>query len=174
MSVASDSSCAIAITGKAYCWGDNSAGQLGNGTTTNSTSPVAVSQGAMPAGSTVRQIAVGSRHACVIASNNLAYCWGSGEDGRLGNGTTTNSFTPVEVSQGAMTVGTTPRQISVGSDHTCIATNINNAFCWGSNHGGKLGVPTSITDSSNHRCQADRYVTHCSQPPSSRLYCLRQ
>src|SRR3990167_6379381 len=73
---------------EAHCWG---AGGLGNGSTSSSV-PVAVSQGALPAGGVVRSISVGDYRACVIASDNRPYCWGSD----------TGSNIPVAIGQGQM------------------------------------------------------------------------
>src|SRR5690606_16670816 len=94
--------------------------QLGNGTTsTTPTSPVAVSQGEMPAGATIRYITAGRVHTCAIASDNKAYCWGDGSNGKLGNDATSQQTAPVAVSQGAMPAGATVRQLVAGNDYTC-------------------------------------------------------
>lgn len=66
--------CAIASDNKAYCWGNNGNGQLGSGA--SSSTPVATSQGAIPAGVILTKISAGHAHTCVLASNNKTYCWG--------------------------------------------------------------------------------------------------
>ena len=87
-------SCALLANGTAKCWGDNSVGQLGNGTTTNSSTPVVVSG----FGTKAVAITAGDGHSCALLANGTAKCWGDNSDGQLGNGTTTNSSTPVVVS----------------------------------------------------------------------------
>ena len=87
--------CARTSAGQEYCWGANNRGQLGNGTTTASNTPVAVSQ---PAGVTFSQLSTGSAFACAIDGIGQTWCWGHNLYGMLGNGTTTNSSTPVAVS----------------------------------------------------------------------------
>ena len=89
--------CAIASDDKAYCWGNNNFGVLGNGSTVNSSVPVAVNTTGVLAGKTIKQISAGSSHTCAIASDDKAYCWGDGYPGQLGNGSTVNSSVPVHV-----------------------------------------------------------------------------
>lgn len=138
--------CAIASDDKAYCWGDDSFGQLGSGSLQRST-PVAVAQGAMPAGATIRQLAVGSNHTCAIASDNQAYCWGEGNSGQLGNGTNQASSVPVAVTQGALPAGSTIKQIAAGGSHTCLIASDDKAYCWGSGGSGQLG--SGVNSNSN-------------------------
>ena len=90
-----DHTCAITSEGKAYCWGLNNQGQLGNNSTTNSRIPVAVQ---MPAGVSFQSITAGSDYTCAITSEGKAYCWGNNEYGQLGNNSTTNSSIPLAVS----------------------------------------------------------------------------
>ena len=126
--------CGVTPTGAAYCWGYNIYGQLGDSTTTNSTTPVAVSGGlafaAIDAGKNV--------HTCGVTPKGAAYCWGYNSVGELGNGTTTNSATPVAVS-GGLTFAT----VSGGADHTCGVTPAGAAYCWGYNGDGELGNGTT-------------------------------
>jgi len=91
--------CGVTSSGAAYCWGNNPAGELGNGTTTNSTTPVAVSGGL-----TFVAVSAGDAHTCGVTPSGAAYCWGGNGYGELGNGTTTTSLRPVAVS-GGLTFG---------------------------------------------------------------------
>src|SRR5439155_25148527 len=87
--------CGVTTSGAAYCWGGNPHGQLGNGSTTNSSTPVAVSGGLSFA-----TVSAGYGDACGVTTSGAAYCWGWDVSGELGNGSTTNSSTPVAVSGG--------------------------------------------------------------------------
>jgi alpha-tubulin suppressor-like RCC1 family protein len=138
----SDHTCALKA-GEVYCWGSNGDGRLGDGTTTASSVPVKVSDGAM-GNSGVGAISVGFSHTCALKAGEM-FCWGVGGDGRLGDGTTTSRSTPVKVSDGAMGnsgVGA----VSLGSVHTC-ALKAGEMFCWGSNWAGQLGDGTTISRS---------------------------
>jgi alpha-tubulin suppressor-like RCC1 family protein len=134
-----DNSCALNSSGIAYCWGDNIYGALGNGTTTPTHIPTAVT---MPAGVTFSSIDVANgRYACALSSTGMAYCWGENTYGQLGNGTTTNSNIPSLVT---MPASTTFTAISVNNHHSCALTNTSTAYCWGLNTHGQLGNGTTI------------------------------
>ena len=87
--------CALLNTGAVNCWGYNFDGQLGNGTTTYSSAPVAVA--AFTDGATAVSITAGDFHTCALLNTGAVNCWGSNSDGQLGNGTTTNSSVPAKV-----------------------------------------------------------------------------
>ena len=97
-----------ALSGSAYCWGDNTYGQLGNGTNTSSSSPVRVkdSSGALT-GKIVTAVTAGSSHACALDSSGGAYCWGDNGSGQLGNASTANSSVPVRLSNSGAISGST-------------------------------------------------------------------
>ena len=123
--------CALTSGGAAYCWGRNDAGQLGDGSGTTSSTPVAVSGGL-----TFSAIAAGYWHTCGLTPAGAVYCWGSSDQGQLGNGSTTYSLAPVAVSGGltfsAIAVGE-------GASYTCGLTDAGAAYCWGRNFEGELG-----------------------------------
>jgi alpha-tubulin suppressor-like RCC1 family protein len=85
-------SCAVALDGLGYCWGDNSSGQRGDGTTVPTTAPTAVSGGL-----TFATLSAGTWHSCGVTTTGVAYCWGDNQSGQLGDGTTTPSLVPVKV-----------------------------------------------------------------------------
>ncbi|HJM13465.1 MAG TPA: hypothetical protein QF641_03120 [Candidatus Thalassarchaeaceae archaeon] len=89
--------CAVLDDSSALCWGRNDFGQLGDGTTNNSSTPVVVS---MPAGLGVGEISAGSYHSCAIANNASVYCWGAHEEGSLGLGEGVDSNVPAYVDLG--------------------------------------------------------------------------
>jgi alpha-tubulin suppressor-like RCC1 family protein len=126
-------SCGLTTTGAAYCWGDNRFGGLGDGTTTNSSIPVAVKGGL-----TFQMVSAGGYFACGVTTGGAAYCWGLNDEGELGDGTTTSSATPVDVI-GGLSFAT----LSAGIWHTCGVTTAGAAYCWGSNYHGELGDGTT-------------------------------
>ncbi|MGB4420609.1 MAG: hypothetical protein WBI29_02315, partial [Candidatus Saccharimonadales bacterium] len=97
ISSGSYSTCAISFSDQAYCWGAGANGRLGNNSTANSSVPVAVYTAGVLSGKTIKQIEPGYYHACAIASDDQAYCWGNNSSGALGNNSTTNSLVPVAV-----------------------------------------------------------------------------
>jgi len=128
--------CGLTPMGAATCWGDNSLGQLGDGTTTNPVTPVAVAQ---PAGVTFTSVTAGELHTCGLTPAGAAYCWG-GNGGQLGDGTTTDRLTPVAVAQPA---GVTFTSVTAGAFHTCGRTPAGATTCWGVNSRGQLGDGTT-------------------------------
>jgi hypothetical protein len=87
-----ESSLMIATDGQVYAWGNNSVGQLGDGSTTPRSAPVRVG---LPAGITAIELAARDLHALAIGSDGQVYAWGYNAEGQLGDGTTTNRSTPV-------------------------------------------------------------------------------
>jgi alpha-tubulin suppressor-like RCC1 family protein len=130
--------CGLTIGGAAYCWGFGAQGQLGNDSTSNESTPVAVSGGLNFA-----SVTAGAFHSCGVTTGGAAYCWGSNDSGQLGNGLTTSSSTPVPVSGGL-----TFAAVSAGSLHTCGVTTGGAVYCWGFNGYGQLGNGTTLRSSS--------------------------
>ena len=136
--------CGLTRDGAAYCWGSNGSGELGNGTTQESTSPIAVSGGL-----TFAAITAGQGATCGVTTGGAAYCWGYNGYGQLGNAaaplTNAPNPTPLLVS-GGLTFAT----VSTGYLHTCGVTPQGAAYCWGDNSEGELGDgstaihPTSV------------------------------
>ena len=129
-------SCGIADTGQAYCWGNGFQSQLGNGTTGTYTTPSLVTNPANV--SSWKSLAISESHSCGIADNNQAYCWGRGANGRLGNGTTTDSSLPLLVTN---PTGTTTWEIlSAGVHHSCGTADDSKTYCWGYGAQSQLGT----------------------------------
>jgi len=136
--------CGLADDGTAWCWGDNAAGQLGDGTTHSSAVPVQVSGGPFVA------LAAADRHTCALAPGGAAFCWGANDDGQLGSRNASEecrgipcSTVPVPVA-GGLTFGA----ISAGGRdgaHTCAVGPEYVAYCWGANASGQLGIRGTST-----------------------------
>ena len=132
-------SCAVAAGGAAMCWGYNALGLLGDGTTTNRLTPVAVS--GLSIG--VSAIAAGSDHTCAVAAGGAAVCWGDNTTGELGDGTTTGRLTPTPVV--GLSVGVL--SIAANRDHTLALTTGGVASSWGFNYFGQVGDGTTTNRS---------------------------
>lgn len=124
-------SCAITSTGVAYCWGRNSSGQLGDGTTNEQLVPVLVT--GLPAIPVA--LAAGAAHSCALFAGGAVSCWGQNSQGQLGNGTNTASSTPVTVN--GLAAGAL--EITAGFDFTCARLANGTVQCWGGNGEGQLG-----------------------------------
>ena len=123
--------CARTIDGTLWCWGSNDSGELGDGTTSDSATPLPVT----PLGAKVRQVSTSPiSHTCAALADGTAWCWGQNDSGQLGDGTTLQSAVPVQVSGLASVV-----EISAGAAHTCARTGDGALWCWGDNGGGQLG-----------------------------------
>jgi alpha-tubulin suppressor-like RCC1 family protein len=134
------STCALASTGAAYCWGLGTSGQLGNSASSSSSTAVAVT--ATPgvlAGVTLTGITTGSNFACALASTGVAYCWGLGTSGQLGNSASLTSSTAVAVTTSGALSGVTLTQLEAGSNSSCALSAAGAAYCWGVGAVGQLG-----------------------------------
>ena len=128
-------SCVLTDGGRVACWGWNQFGQLGDGTTIDSTSPVEVGD---VAGGTIG-IAVGGDHTCALSDAGKMRCWGWNKFGQLGDGTTTNRSTPIDVA--SLPDGIVA--IAAGGAHSCAITAPGGVSCWGRNTVGQLGDGTT-------------------------------
>jgi alpha-tubulin suppressor-like RCC1 family protein len=133
VSAGSGHTCGVTTDDRAYCWGHNRYGQLGDGTTTRRLRPVAVA-------STLRfrRVTAGTIHACGLTTGDRVYCWGRNAHGQLGNGTFRDRLKPVAVAGGLQF-----RDVSAGGFHTCGVTLNDRAYCWGRNDQGRLGDGTA-------------------------------
>jgi len=122
--------CAVLVGGEVWCWGDNGAGQLGDGTDQGSALPVQVAPLASAA-----SVAAGGTHTCAVLDSGAARCWGAGDSGELGHGLLTGSFEPVVVAD-ATRIST----LAAGPGLSCAATLDGTSLCWGANGFGQLGV----------------------------------
>jgi alpha-tubulin suppressor-like RCC1 family protein len=131
-------SCAL-VNGGIQCWGINSVGQLGDGTTNTRYVPVAVSG----LNSGVTSITAGYQHTCALSNSGALYCWGSNTYGQLGNNSTTNSLSPVQV----QSLASTATAIVAYGNSTCAILSSGAVQCWGYNGDGELGNNSTLNSS---------------------------
>ena len=151
-------SLAVGSDGNAYAWGDNSNGQLGNGTTSYSGqfTPVMVRKPDrktypdLPADFTYLQVSAGAYHSLALGSDGNAYAWGANSNGQLGNGTTSSYRTaPVRVktpdrkTYPDLPADFTYLQVSAGNSHSLAVGSDGNVYAWGYNYNGQLGDGTN-------------------------------
>jgi alpha-tubulin suppressor-like RCC1 family protein len=179
-------SCAVTTDYRAYCWGSNG-GLLGDGTETDRLSPVPVAGGLR-----FRQVDGGDDHTCAVTyPDNRAYCWGYHAEGALGDGTSQPGarLTPIAVAGGLRF-----RQVSAGAGqsypdqhrepfggHTCGVTTTDEAFCWGPNTFGQLGIggttgswvktPTRVAGAQRFRQIEAGTAYTCAVTTDNRAFC---
>ena len=125
-------SCALDTSGQAWCWGFGVGGQLGDGRAVDSRTPVAIA-----GGHRFVQIDAGrwSLLSCALDDAGAAWCWGPGDSGGLGDGTTNGAKVPVRVLAAQPFVA-----VGAGDGHACGLDAAGQAWCWGRNAYGKLGL----------------------------------
>ncbi|MBK8481550.1 MAG: hypothetical protein IPL40_10290 [Proteobacteria bacterium] len=122
--------CARLTNGTVRCWGYNASGRLGDGSTTNSSTPVTVL-----GLSNASTLALGNAHSCARLTNGTLRCWGYNASGQLGDGTTTSRETPVAVAQLSRVTA-----VAAGVYHTCAQLSTGLLRCWGQGANGQLGT----------------------------------
>lgn len=124
VSSASHTTCMQTVAGDLKCWGDNTNGLLADGTTVvSSATPVSAST---LSGKVVDVVGGYSGHMCALKEDGTVWCWGLGSSGQLGNGISSTSRNPVQVS-GLTNV----RSLVAGYKHTCAIKNDGSMWCWG-------------------------------------------
>jgi len=129
--------CALTENGGVKCWGDNNFGQIGNGRWLINYQPTPVNVVGLSSGGA--GIAAGYGHTCAVTGGGGVKCWGRNSSGELGDGTTTNRVTPVDVV--GLSSGITA--ITAGTGRTCALTSAGGVKCWGSNYVGD-GTTSSL------------------------------
>ena len=130
LSAGSRHACAVADDGyfkEASCWGDNSSGQFGNGTTTNGVSSMLIVNAVFDT------ISAGAQHTCGVWRGK-AYCWGGNEAGQLGDGSYETRLIPSLAAREIVV-----HRIATGLRHTCAVSTSSKAYCWGDGSDGQLG-----------------------------------
>ena len=127
--------CVLKIDGTVWCWGDNSMGELGNNSTTQSNVPVQVT--GLTGVTTIG--AGGYNHTCALKADGTVWCWGNNASGELGDGTTTERHSPTQVTglTGVSVIATTTSFYG-----TCVLKTDGTVWCWGQNGVGELGDGT--------------------------------
>lgn len=128
--------CALTVSGGVKCWGKNDTGQLG----VNSTDQRLIAGDVSGLTSGVTTLAVGGNHACALTAGNGVKCWGHNGYGQLGDNSTTDRLTAVDVAGLTSGVAT----VVTGLTHSCALTSAGGVKCWGYNAYGQLGDTTTI------------------------------
>jgi alpha-tubulin suppressor-like RCC1 family protein len=164
--------CAVSTPdNRAYCWGANGQGELGDGTTTERLEPTRV-HGTMR----FREVSAGLDHTCGLTTENRAFCWGANFNGQLGDGTEVSQrLTPTRVASAR-----TFRQLDAGGWHTCaVATGDARAFCWGNGRTGALGTggaylsfwPRAVAGGLSFDRVSAGFAYTCGETTGNRAYC---
>ena len=122
--------CVLMQDGSVRCWGSNDYGQLGDGSTDLSTTPVVVQN----LGGQAQAVRVGDDFSCALLTNGSVRCWGRNNHGQLGVGSTDDSRLPATVILPAAA-----QAIGAGGQHACAVLTSGDVYCWGENASGQIG-----------------------------------
>lgn len=135
LSAGGNTTCAQTAEGELWCWGENTYGQLGDGSTTRRTTPVLVSGVINPV-----KVHAGGETTCAITDDHQLLCWGRNTSGQLGAGLTASSRTTPVAVLGLAQVD----DLAVGGTFACAVTG-GQVWCWGRNQYRQLGDGTTVS-----------------------------
>jgi len=134
-------SCALLDTGAVTCWGRNTYGQFGNGTTAPSVTTGSASTPVLLAGGErAVALATGYDATCAVSVGGRVNCWGYNADHRVGDGTDTDRLVPTHV---ALNPGLRAVEVDAGERHACALVGTGAVYCWGMNAEGEVGDGTT-------------------------------
>jgi alpha-tubulin suppressor-like RCC1 family protein len=136
---------ALDSDGKVYSWGNNSSGNLGDGSMVNRAAPVAVDISGVLSGKVVCSISAGLEHALALTMDGVIAAWGQGGQGSLGNGNVADQSSPVAVVTSGVLASKTITAVSAGRLHSLALSSDGRVFTWGSDLYGRLGDGNSST-----------------------------
>jgi alpha-tubulin suppressor-like RCC1 family protein len=169
LAVGANHTCALKANGKAWCWGEDLEGRLGNGVLEPTGDPTRVT------GIQIwNRLSGGHFHTCGLAQDGRAYCWGQGTWGQLGNGGITDQGAPVLVAGGVIWT-----KISAGRYHSCGISNSGDAYCWGEGGFNQLGNGSTVRQTSPVKVAGEHKWTDinagqwhtCGVDQNKKLYC---
>jgi alpha-tubulin suppressor-like RCC1 family protein len=128
--------CALQTSGSVRCWGFNTSGQLGNG----STATVVVSPVTVSGLSDAVAVATSGSHTCALQASGGMRCWGNNQFGQLGDGSNVNKITSIAVNGLTDAVA-----LTVGAFHTCALQASGSVRCWGNNDADQLGNGSTVS-----------------------------
>ncbi len=164
-------SCGLTPTGKAYCWGGNTWGTLGDGTRTATQRPAAVAGGLRFTG-----IDSGAGHTCGVTDAGAIYCWGLNDEGQAGADWTDPGIDEPRRLPGFQSWV----EVSAGHDHSCGLTADGAVWCWGDNVTGQLGSgdpfgksfqPVRVDSNVEFATVVAGYYQSCGLADSGQMYC---
>ena len=149
-------SSALLEKGRVFTWGANGLGQLGDGTTTTRNSPIEITtSGALnnlDPDDKIVMVNLSNVHSSALSQEGRVFTWGANRDGQLGDDTTTNRTTPVEITTSGALNNLDPDDkivmVNLGGRHSSALSEKGRVFTWGRNTDGQLGDGTTATKTS--------------------------
>jgi len=143
LSSTKDHACINQKSGKILCWGDGLNGKLGTGSTSDESTPVPTSSSnAYNEIKDTYSVVTATSHTCSLTNSGKVYCWGEGDDSRLGQGSTADSNSPVKVS---FSEHRAVEMIATHDAHNCAIVDDGTVHCWGKNADGQIGEGSQST-----------------------------